>query len=772
MTAVLQELVRVVRQAGNFNANAQVAPAAILWTDKESQWLPVLPQLLQALPELFVYGDYDPERRTGPAIWLRCLIAGTLDEVEVPEGKVPVIYLPGASRSDLRAIEQSPDAIKPLAELQFRGAVFSQLNGKDLTVNAFLTSGSMGLGLDVSKDGGTQKAMLAALPQLLAEPASHLEGRRLEASDFNALLSSDPVRDLLTWMNAPKSSRERWDGNHWNALRAEIKQVYAIDIERDGEITAAERLCAREGKWQQVWDRYCESPGQYADLPELLARVPLPDLLADREAYPSVNADEEKNLLQDLQKLTALSADEVRAKLLELEGLHSQRRSWLWASLGQSPMAAMLGGLAEVAELTQSAFAGLTPEEMGEHYAENGWRVDAAVLNCLAGCQSSQQRKLAEEILQVVYQPWLADLNERFQKLVQTKGYPGHGEACEAVAEYQANGEVVFFIDGLRLDVAHVLVDLLSRANIGAELRTHWSALPSVTATAKSAVSPVHQLLVGEDNDKDFEPSVQQAQGRLTHDRFKKLLVQQGWQYLGEDETGDPQGLAWVACGDIDKEGHASELKLPRRIPAILDGVVERIQTLMQSGWRRIRIVTDHGWLLVPGKMPKYDLPKQAVESRWGRCAQLKQGVKVDGLTLPWHWNTATPIHYPPGIRSFIAGRAYAHGGVSLQECLVPVIRIVNETKQATSANIQKVQWRGLVCKLAIETAGEGLIVDMRTKVADASTSLVKPHAIEGGEIRLMVEDDSHEGLSAVVVVVDAAGSVVAKVSTTVGGED
>lgn len=771
MTGVLQELVHAVRQAGTYNANAQVAPAAILWTDKESQWLSVLPQLLQAMPELFVFGAYDLGRRTGPSIWLRCVIAGTLEEVAVPEGKVPVIFLPGVSRSDLRAIEQSPDTIKPLAELQFLGAVFSQVNGKDLTVNAFLTSGSMGLGLDVSKDAGTQKAMLAALPQLLVEPVSHLEGKRLEASDFNALLSSDPVRDLLTWMNAPKAVRDVWDSSHWNALRAEIKQAFGIDIERDGEITAAERLCAREGKWQQVWERYCESPGHYADLPTLLARVSPPDLLADREAYPSVNSAEENSLLEALSKAASLSPEKVRESLCELEDIHGPRREWLWAALGHSPLAMLLGGLAEVAQMTQSAYAGLTPEEMGEQYLEYGWRVDAAVIKCLAACQTSQQRKLAEDILATVYQPWLADLNERFQKLVQAKGYPGHDKISEAVAEYQADGEVVFFIDGLRLDVAHALIELLSGANIDADLRTHWSALPSVTATAKAAVSPVHQLLVGEDSDKDFEPSVQ-GQGGLTHDRFKKLLVGQGWQYLGEDELGDPQGLAWVACGDIDKEGHASELKLPGRIPAILEGVVERIQALMQRGWRRIRIVTDHGWLLVPGKMAKYDLPKQAVESRWGRCAQLKQGVQVDGLTLPWHWNPATPIHFPPGIRSFIAGKAYAHGGVSLQECLVPVIRIVNDKTKAASANIQNIQWRGLVCKVAVEAVGEGLVVDLRTKVADASTSLTKPHAVEGAEVKLMVEDDGKEGLSAVVVVLDATGSVVAKASTTVGGDD
>lgn len=109
---------------------------------------------------------------------------------------------------------------------------------------------------------------------------------------------------------------------------------------------------------------------------------------------------------------------------------------------------------------------------------------------------------------------------------------------------------------------------------------------------------------------------------------------------------------------------------------------------------------------------------------------------------------------------------------MSLQECLVPVVRIVNDNQQVASATIQNIQWRGLVCRVTVEAAGEGLVVDMRTKVVDASTSLVNPHAIESNEIRLMVEDDSHEGLSASVVVLDAGGSVVAKASTTVGGDD
>ena len=60
------------------------------------------------------------------------------------------------SRADLRAIESCPRELQPLAELQYRGAFWSQANGKDWTVNAFLTSKKGGLVLDVVQDNGKQ----------------------------------------------------------------------------------------------------------------------------------------------------------------------------------------------------------------------------------------------------------------------------------------------------------------------------------------------------------------------------------------------------------------------------------------------------------------------------------------------------------------------------------------------------------------------------------------------------------------------------------------
>ena len=774
MSTVINQWVETVRQASVYNPNTQIEPAVVLWSDKECQWQAVINQIQAFIPELLVLGDLDIDTKTGPAIWLKCVIAKTIDSVAMPEDQIPVIYLPGISRSELRDVVNCPDGLKPLAELQYRGALCSQYNGKDWTVNSFLTSDSSGLGLDVAQDKSTQDAMLMALGELLDHPVVDLEGRRLEATDFNQLLISDPVKDLLTWLNEPDKTKERLGETRWRALCNEAKREFGLDIERDGVFAAAEKLCGAEGKWQQVWQRFEDAPSAYPLLPEYLARVDVPDLFADVARYPQANRKQEANLYAALQSLVTSKPMDARKAILDLECQHGSRRGDLWASLDQSPWALLLEPLADVASFTQRALGGLTPDEFGEHYASEGWKTDAAALRCIQLCDSKQQKDLVVALLSVIYTTWLADVNERFQQHVATKGYPGGASVVdamqvnEAIADYRAGGECVFFVDGLRLDVAHQLMGLLSARGITPTLTTQWSALPSVTATAKAAVSPIASQLTGLASDKDFEPSVIDS-GMLSHDRFKRTLGKLGWQYLEDDDIGDPNGNAWTACGDIDKEGHKSELKLPVRIPPILDTIVDRIQGLQQSGWQKIRIVTDHGWLLVPGTMPKVDLPAQAADSRWGRCAQLKPNVHVDGLTLGWYWNANTAIHFPPGIHSFIAGRTYSHGGVSLQECLVPVISIEGEVKALAQASISSVRWLGLTCKIEVESETNGLLIDLRTKLVDSTTSLVQAKTLKNGKCSLMVSDDDHEGLTAQVVVLDNEGNVLTKQLTTVG---
>ena len=81
-----------------------------------------------------------------------------LTEANWPEKFIPILYLPGVSRQELRAVAECPPVLMPLAELQYRGAIWSQVNHKDWTVLAFLQSADGGLSLDVARNTATLDA--------------------------------------------------------------------------------------------------------------------------------------------------------------------------------------------------------------------------------------------------------------------------------------------------------------------------------------------------------------------------------------------------------------------------------------------------------------------------------------------------------------------------------------------------------------------------------------------------------------------------------------
>ena len=194
---VVERLKASLEAACAHNPNDADKPVAVLWTDHELQWQSILPRLRPMMPHILALGEYEPEDRTGPAIWLRCVIDRVLDSPGPSDDMTPFVYLPGVNRQELGAAETCPNHLKPLVELQYRGTCWTQKNGRDWTVEAFMVSKDGGLGLDVARDSATRQSMLRALPELATTSIRTLEGRRLEADDFDRLFSDDPVRDLL-----------------------------------------------------------------------------------------------------------------------------------------------------------------------------------------------------------------------------------------------------------------------------------------------------------------------------------------------------------------------------------------------------------------------------------------------------------------------------------------------------------------------------------------------------------------------------------------------
>jgi hypothetical protein len=225
----------------------------------------------------------------------------------------------------------------------------------------------------------------------------------------------------------------------------------------------------------------------------------------------------------------------------------------------------------------------------------------------------------------------------------------------------------------------------------------------------------------------------------------------------------------WTECGAIDSMGHSLQGDLVHQIETELKRIEDRVSSLLNSGWRRVHIVTDHGWLLLPGGLPRIDLPGYLVETKWARCAVVKGQPDLPVPVSIWYWNPAIRIASPPGIGSFRANETYAHGGISPQECVVPDL-FVERGLTAISATITSIEWRRMRCRIRIETNNPSVRVDLRKNWKEQATSIVAARkALDAnGEVSLVL-DDTHEGAAASVVVVDVDGNVIAHQTTCVG---
>jgi len=677
---LIDYLASQLRSSANYNSAVQIAPAAILWTDSERQWQPAMPSIKQYLPELVELGEYNPDERTGPAIWIKCAIAGVLEELELPDGKTPIIYLPGVGRKELRAIELCPDELRPLAELQYRGCWWSyNSTGRDWSVGSFLTNPKVGLELDVAKDKKTQSAILKILPDLLETPVVSLKGKKLEAQDFINIVMDDPAKDILGWLNNPVDKQALWKDTKWPIFKQICLDNFAFDPEKTTIESVLFNLCESKGEWQAVWQRFEDTAHNLPLLVEKLKTIQPYGLAFDASHFLSENEKDENGIADQLK--ACLSEDDSILKK-RITGLFEQeviRKTWLWYALDLSPWLTIVEQLAQVAEHTNIAFTGPSVEAMANTYKERFWQADAAAISAMAAAKDINQQQVVADILAVIYTPWLEQVTLNFQNLIRTEGYPGKpDEVNEKAAQYHVGSQVIFFVDGLRFDTAKTLQQKLDKLSANTMLKTNWCALPSLTATAKAAVTPIADLLSGAQENDNFTPMVTASGSEFSAYHLKKSLNARGWQYLDGLETGEATGNAWVQTGDLDNMGHKQQMRMPLGIDTILDDVVARIDGLLNAGWKNIRIVTDHGWLWVPNKLAEASISKNMVKKRLARCAILKDNVDTSELKVPWHWNENVSVAMAPGISGYVAGDYYNHGGLSLQECLTPVLNIQN----------------------------------------------------------------------------------------------
>ena len=766
---VLDRLIEHLR-ARDTPLDGQTRPAAILWTDPKREWAPLVDLLLRNVDECVVLGDYASARRTGPAVWLRCVVDRTLAEPALPAGRPPIIYLPGVARQDLRAGEECPDEVKPLVELLFRGVLWRQPNGGDWTVNAFLTSRKT-LGLDVAGDRTTLEALLRALPEVALTPVTQLEGRRLEADDFDRLLAGDVIRDLLRWMGDPETTRGRLGENGWHAFCNRCRDELDFDPAHEVDVVAGERMAKGDGAWAAVWERFAEAPGACGDVAGLLRRSTPAGALRfeERERWPDLNDEDEQAVQLALQGLPELSHPEACEAVAGLERRHGVRRAWVWARLGLAPMAEVLKPLSDLAASAQQALGGTEPADVADAYLDRGWQADLGAWQAVAAAPIADEACVAGAVRHLLL-PWLEASARAFQAALERSPLPGAGgQPAVGVAD----DGCLLFVDGLRFDLAQRLAERMEGRGYRVDLGWRWAALPTVTGTGKPAVTPVADEIEGDTLEQAFGARMRVGGKPADAPALRAALEARGYQILAGDSLGAPRAhpaRGWLETGEFDTLGHQRGALLTRDLERELERVAGRIERVLDVGWTSARVVTDHGWLLLPGGLPKVDLPKHLTETRWARCAVMAGESAPGVVRAPWHWNGTQWFATPPGIACFNRSEEYAHGGLSIQECLIPDLVVTRAEGGETAGSITSVTWRGLRCFIEAAVRGGPVTADLRLgrPTGESVAAAAKPVDDEGA-VSLVLADDEHETAALVLVLVNDAGHVLAQRQVRVG---
>ena len=100
-------------------------------------------------------------------------------------------------------------------------------------------------------------------------------------------------------------------------------------------------------------------------------------------------------------------------------------------------------------------------------YAEDGWRVDAALIETIAAAGTREE--LVARASGALYRPWVDALARRFRAAVEAAG--AAGRPAPLLVE---PGTMVLFVDGMRMDVGRAVVERLIELGAPATRRGAW----------------------------------------------------------------------------------------------------------------------------------------------------------------------------------------------------------------------------------------------------------------------------------------------------------
>ncbi len=353
-------------------------------------------------------------------------------------------------------------------------------------------------------------------------------------------------------------------------------------------------------------------------------------------------------------------------------------------------------------------------------YLKDGVPVDAAYRAFIfaAGTRDDDEPWSAdfdslEEEISRRYRDWVDAVQHALIARVERDGWPLSGlprqsETYRTAVEplLGARHRVAYFlVDALRYDLAVALRYKLGTA-FQIELRSAGALLPSKTRLGMAALAP--------DDGKRLAVTVDSAEWsvHLGERPLNTAADRDNWyqEYKGDqvavtrldqwNKKGKKQDVAGsvrlivVRTTDIDNVGEqGSEAVFRAALEGLMTDLTRGIKRAFERGFTHVVVATDHGFLYLPHRVPGDEVtpptggafikqPRYAI----GAVDPADHLLCMEEPELGYHLASGR-VALPRTLGTFGKPGFYVHGGLSLQEALVPVMTVTRN--QQTSAPAQ-----------------------------------------------------------------------------------
>ncbi|MET0007724.1 MAG: BREX-1 system phosphatase PglZ type A [Candidatus Thiodiazotropha sp. 6PLUC9] len=414
-----------------------------------------------------------------------------------------------------------------------------------------------------------------------------------------------------------------------------------------------------------------------------------------------------------------------------------------------------------------------------ERYSGSWFRLDQLyrkyVYHVRGSGQSSLMGPLTEQIENLYSNNYLLKLNDRWQVYVDAANrwyVPSvllqREFFARCVQPFLNKDKKVYVIisDALRYEIGDELLSLIRQEDrFDASLEPALSMLPSYTQLGMAALLPNKALGLADNDTGAVDVDGQSSQGTANRIKILDQAIKQHATALRAEELMSlnkedcralvrDHDVVYIYHNLIDKTGDSrdSEERVFDAVEDTLQELVKVIKKLASANASNLLLTSDHGFIYQNRILEESDFSSVSVEGeqilfrnrRFVLGKGLKQvpelrAFKSEELGLAG----SMEVHIPKSINRLRvkgAGSRFVHGGASLQEVVIPVVRI-NKKRKSDISSVEVDILRG---GTSVITSGQLALVFYQT---EPSTEKVQPRILRAG---LYTQDgelisDSHD---------------------------